>query len=95
MRSYLFQDMDGEWLEARCSQEDSALSHINKRLERVVPVETVDTDTLKKAILSFNVEFERNLTPQEATVLVNALKAHLLNEVTKMEKFYVSRKGEE
>lgn len=93
MRNYLFQDMDGEWLEARCAQEDCALGHINKRLERVVPVETVDTDALKKAILAFNVEFERPITPEEAGVLVQALKAHILNEMSKMEKFYVSKVG--
>ena len=92
MQTIRFKDLDGDWCEAKTKKETSALEHIYKRIKEVAPIETLETEAAKKAVISFNVNFERGLTPDEAQSLVNALKVYILKEIDKAEKYYVDRK---
>lgn len=100
MKTFKYKEANGDEFEARLNKIDNALPLIKKRLELVVPVETVEFDAVKRAVASFNVNFERAITPAEAQTLVNALKVHILKEVDKAEKYYLDqnkkqiRKGE-
>lgn len=93
MQKFKFQDRDGDWYEAKTKKEESALEHIYKRIKAVAPIEAVKLDDAKMAALSFNISFERALTPKEAENLVKALKLHIIKELDKAEKFYISRNG--
>ena len=95
MRRFVFKDQDGDLCFAKTKKEDSALEYIYKRIKEAAPIETVKLDSAKKAVLSFNVSFERALTPKEASDLVTALKVHIIKELDKAEKFYVSKNDKE
>lgn len=91
MKTYRYKEISGEEFEARLNKVDNALPLINKRLESAVPVETVEYDAVKRAVASFNVNFERAITPAEAQTLVNALKLHILKEIDKGNKYYLDQ----
>ena len=91
MRKIRFKDLDGDLCEAKTKKETCALEHIYKRLKEVAPAETIELETAKMIVLSFNVSFERSLTPKEATDLVSALKLHIIKAMDKADKYYVSK----
>lgn len=92
MKTFRYKDFrDGEWYEARVNGIDSALHAINEKIARNMPVETVETDALKKRISSMNLTFQRDITKEEAATLVKTLKAYFLQEIDKAEKYYVDR----
>ena len=91
MKRVVFKDFDGDLCEALVNRNDSALPIIQEKIERNMPVETVDVENVKKAVLSFNVNFQRSLTPDEAKTLVETLKGFILKEIDKADKYYVSK----
>lgn len=91
MSKIKFKDFDGDWCEADTKKETCALEHIYKRIKEIAPVETIELEAAKMAVLSFNVSFERALTPKEATDLVSALKLHIINALDKADRYYVSK----
>lgn len=91
MRTIRIKDLDGDWCEAKTKKETSALEYVYKRIKEAAPIETVELEEAKKAVLSFNVSFERALTAKEAETLVSALKVHIINALDKAERYYVSK----
>ena len=91
MKRFVYKDRDGDWYEAVANGIDNLLPLINKKIERNMPVETVETDALKKRISSMNITFQCDITKEEAATLVKTLKAYFLQEIDKAEKYYVDR----
>ena len=91
MKKLIFKDLDGDLCEADVNGIDTALPFIQKRIERNMPVETVDSEKLKKHIESMNINCTRALSAKEANVLVATIKRYVINEINKAEKFYVKR----
>ena len=59
-----------------------------------MPRETIEADKLKKTIQSIAVDVQRNITPDEANMMVDNIKQFLISEIDGAEKFYVSRNRE-
>ena len=59
-----------------------------------MPKETIEADKLKKTIESIAVDVQRNITPEEANMMVDNIKQFLISEIDGAEKFYVSRNRE-
>ena len=93
MRIYRYIDLDGEEKEHRELGDDCALSFIEKRLEYWMPKETIEADKLKKTVASIAVDVQRNITPDEANMMVDNIKQFLISEIDGAEKFYVSREN--
>lgn len=93
MKKFIYKDLDGKSYEVGVKGTDNALSVIQKRIEINMPVETVEAEKLKKTIESIAVDVQRNITPDEANMMVNNIKDFLISEIDNAKKFYVSKKG--
>ena len=93
METIRYTDLDGKTYEQKIAGEKSALPYIQKRFERLIPVETISTDDLRATIQSIAVDVQRNLTPAEVQQAVDAIKNFMLQEIDNAEKYYVDRKG--
>lgn len=92
MKRIVYKDRDGDWYEAVANGIDNLLPLINEKIERNMPVETVDADKLKANIASININCSRGLTAKEANTLVFSMKQLVIQEINKAEKYYVSQK---
>ena len=93
MRSFKYTDFEGNKKILKQIGEDSALPYITRRIEYFMPKETVEVDKLKKTIESISVDVQRNITPQEANMMVDNIKNFIIGEIDGAEKFYVSREA--
>lgn len=92
MKKFRYLDRDGKTYEVGIKGIDSALPFIQKRFERWMPVETVETEKLKKTVEGIAVDIQRPLQPAEAYKMVETIKGFILQEIDNAEKFYISRK---
>lgn len=91
MTKYQFKGIDGDWYEAVVNKEDSALEHIQKRIENFMPIEAIDAEKFKEKISTLNIVCQRDLTAKEANALVSVIKKYVLQEIDKADKYYVSK----
>ena len=90
MKIFRYKDHQGDWCEARVNKIDNAMPYIERRIERNMPVETVDAQKLKANIASLNINCSRALSAKEANLLVLSIKQLVLQEIDKAERYYVS-----
>ena len=93
MNKMIFKDFNGDLYETGNLGERSALPHIDKRFEHLLPVETISTDRMRGIVAGLNIKCTRALTVDEANTLVLTIKKFIISEINKSEKFYVDRKG--
>lgn len=91
MTTIRFRGLDGDLYEAEVKKADTAFKQIEQRLERAIPVETIDSDRLKNFIATTNITCSRDLTAKEANTLVLTIKRLIINEIDKSPKYYVSK----
>lgn len=92
MKTFKYKDFrDGEWYEAKVSGINNALPLIQEKIERNMPVETIDADKLKKLIASMNVTCHKDLTKEEANKLVTTILGYIIGQIDKADKYYVDR----
>ena len=91
MATYRFRGLDGDLYEAETKKGETAFRQINQRLERAIPVETIDSEKLKNFIATTNITCSRNLTAKEANTLVLTIKRLIINEIDNSPKYYVSK----
>lgn len=92
MKTFRYKDFrDGEWYEAKVSGINNALPIIQEKIERNMPVETVDADKLKKLVASLNITCHKDLTKEEANKLVTTILGYIIGQIDKAEKYYVDR----
>lgn len=60
-----------------------------------MPKETIDADKFKQMIASIDIDCQRNITPDEANTMVEAIKNYLIQEIDRAEKYYLGKGDKE
>lgn len=95
MKAIRFFANDGKEYEIWQPRIDTAFEFIRKRLERSVPVETIEAEKLKSIVAGLDVDVQRPITPTEANQMVSTIKEYIIGEIESAKKFYVSEKESE
>ena len=91
MRTFRYTDFEGNKKVQKQLGEDSALPYITRRIEYFMPKETVEADKLKAMVASIEIDCQRDITPEEANGLVKTIKDYIIDEIDRLDKYYVSR----
>lgn len=91
MRSFEYTDFEGNKKIQKQLGENSALPYITRRIEYFMPKETVEADKLKAMVASIEIDCKRDITPEEANKLVTTIKDYIIDEIDRLDKYYVSR----
>lgn len=86
----------GQYMIVTERRESSALPFIKKRIEYQLPIETIDVDEILKVISYIRVNPNRDCTPEEVRMMVEQIKALLIDAVTKMkhhQRYMSEREG--
>lgn len=75
----------------------SALPHIQKRIEYRMPIEMIDVSDIERAINGLHVVIDKPVSPEEVGTMLNEIKRFLLDEIKKMPKHerYLCKKEED
>ena len=91
MKKFIFKDRDGDWCEAKINGINNAMPYIERRIERSMPVETIEVSKIKELVSSMNVTCHRDLTKEEANKLVTTILGYIIGQIDKADKYYVDR----
>lgn len=95
MVKFRYQELNGKTYEQKVLKEESAFPFIEKRIERAMPIETVEADAIKKTVSGIAIDCQRSITPEEAYGMVDTIKNFIISEIDNAEKFYIDRKVRE
>ena len=86
-----FLGRDGKMYRAEQRGENSALPYIQKRLENLMPVEVVKIEDAKQTIRDLRVNYQRDITLEEAQYILKLIKRRLIEQLDQLEKYYISK----
>lgn len=86
-----FLGRDGKMYRAEQRGIDNALPYIEERIERLMPEEVVSIEKVKKLIKDVHVGFKRDITKEEANQVIEVIKKALIDEMDKLDKYYIDK----
>ena len=77
----------GKYIEITENKEKNALPYIEKRIEYLLPVETVDVEEVRKLLQYINVKVNRDCTKEEVQMIVGQIRAFLADALDQLPKY--------
>lgn len=91
MKKFIYKDHQGDWCEAKINGINNAMPYIERRIERSMPVETIEVAKIRELVSSMKVTCHRDLTKEEANKLVTTILGYIIGQIDKADKYYVDR----
>lgn len=86
-----FLGRDGNFYRAEQRGENNALPYIQKRIEYLMPVEMVDIEKVKQIIQNLKVNYNRDITVDEAKFILQLIKQKLIEQIEQLNKYYINK----